>query len=436
MSYSLAVTFWSLASLTVVGLPLYSWRSRGRAYATFVVVVLAFSLPGALITHARLMGHVPLAAAGWLNGAFVYGMAAAAIHLAALVAPRLRAPHFRVGISLPAMVFLAAGVLCGAWLLLLLPVRGILAAIGWRQALDVLRLLDVLPLGLAAASVITSARLVEEVVRLPLDGQAPPVLTRLPIERYRRRRPPPAHGRPLRIVQIADPHLGPWQSVSKLNRQISALFRHEPDLVLLTGDFLTMESGSTPGALAEALAPLRRLPGRCFGIFGNHDYAYPDEVRHGLRAAGVTLLVDEEAIADTAIGPVQLIGADYIGRGRREHIQSLLARYPRRDGVLRLLLLHDPLGFRYVPRGDVDLTISGHTHGGQLGLLSLGLDWTVLSRSPWPDHGLFGHGTNRLYVHRGTGFYGFPLRIGVPGEASILEVTRGRGSQGPDLTHE
>ena len=40
----------------------------------------------------------------------------------------------------------------------------------------------------------------------------------------------------------------------------------------------------------------------------------------------------------------------------------------------------------------------------------------------WPDHGLFAHGTNRLYVHRGTGFYGFPLRIGVPGEASVLEV--------------
>jgi predicted MPP superfamily phosphohydrolase len=54
--------------------------------------------------------------------------------------------------------------------------------------------------------------------------------------------------------------------------------------------------------------------------------------------------------------------------------------------------------------------------------VSFGLDWTVLSRTAWPDHGLFGHGSNRLYVHRGTGFYGFPLRIGVPGEASLLEV--------------
>jgi hypothetical protein len=85
-------------------------------------------------------------------------------------------------------------------------------------------------------------------------------------------------------------------------------------------------------------------------------------------------------------------------------------------------MLHDPLGFRHLPENDVDLTLSGHTHGGQVGLVSLGLDWTVLSRSRWPDHGLFALGANRLYVHRGTGFYGFPLRVGVPGEASVLEV--------------
>jgi predicted MPP superfamily phosphohydrolase len=56
--------------------------------------------------------------------------------------------------------------------------------------------------------------------------------------------------------------------------------------------------------------------------------------------------------------------------------------------------------------------------------VSFGLDWTVLSRTRWPDHGLFGHGTNRLYVHRGMGFYGFPLRIGVPGELSMLELVQ------------
>ena len=183
-----------------------------------------------------------------------------------------------------------------------------------------------------------------------------------------------------------------------------------------------MESAGTPGALARALEPLRDLPGRAFAIFGNHDHASPEEVRAALAANGVRLLVDEETVVETAVGPVQLVGADYVWRDVDEHLQGLLARYPRRAGCLRILLLHDPRGFRHVPKGDADLTLAGHTHGGQLGLVTFGLDWTVLARSRWPDHGLFGHGPNRLYVHRGTGFYGFPLRIGVPGEASVLEI--------------
>ena len=71
----------------------------------------------------------------------------------------------------------------------------------------------------------------------------------------------------------------------------------------------------------------------------------------------------------------------------------------------------------------MDLVFSGHTHGGQMGLVTFGLNWTVLSRSRWPDHGHFAKGKSHLYVHRGTGFYGFPLRVGVPGEASLLELS-------------
>jgi predicted MPP superfamily phosphohydrolase len=215
--------------------------------------------------------------------------------------------------------------------------------------------------------------------------------------------------------------------VHRLQRRLDALLDHDPDLVLLTGDFLTMEGQGTPGALARALAPLRRLPGRCFAIFGNHDHEAVGEVRAALAANGVHLLVDDEACVSTQLGEVQIVGADWARERRAERIGRLLERFPRRAAHLRLLLLHDPLGFRDVPKGDVDLTLSGHTHGGQLGLVSLGFDWTVLARSRWPDHGLFGHGSNRLYVHRGTGFYGFPLRIGVPGEASLLELLPAAG---------
>ena len=123
---------------------------------------------------------------------------------------------------------------------------------------------------------------------------------------------------------------------------------------------------------------------------------------------------------------MQILGADYVGRGRREHLQQLVSRHPRMADHLRILLLHDPAAFHHLPDGAADLVLSGHTHGGQVGLVSLGLDWTVLQRTRWPDHGLFARGSDRLYVHRGTGFYGFPLRVGVPGELSVLELVPGR----------
>jgi len=205
---------------------------------------------------------------------------------------------------------------------------------------------------------------------------------------------------------------------------IDELMDHEPDLVVLTGDFLTMESNETPGALAEALEPLQRMRGRCYAIFGNHDHEAPEEVRSALAANDIRLLVDDSALAETEVGKVQIVGADYVRNGRTEHLASLLTAHPRVDDHTRLLLLHDPSAFHHLPEGEVDLVLSGHTHGGQIGLVSLGLDWTVLamSKGRWPDHGLFARGSSRLYVHRGTGFYGFPLRLGVPGEASLLEL--------------
>jgi predicted MPP superfamily phosphohydrolase len=421
---NLAQTFWLLAAVTAIGIPAYAWRVRGRRYAIFSAVVLAIALPGAVVMHTRLTSWVLADVAVWLDAAFVYSMAAAGAHLAALVRPRLRPTLFRLAVSIPGMAFIAGGALSGVWLVALLPLRAILLALGLDGAQDALRWLDLVPLAVAVLSVATSLRPVEEIVRIRIGALAaePEEMTRLPVERFRWRRPAPEAARPLRIVQITDPHLGPWQPEATLRRRIDDLMNHDPDLVLLTGDFLTMEGAGSPGALSRALEPLRRMPGRCFAIYGNHDHEAPHEVRRGLVANGVRLLVDEETVVQTPVGSVQIVGADYVGRDRGDHIRGLLALHPRREGHLRLFLLHDPLGFRTVPKGDVDLTLSGHTHGGQLGLLSFGLNWTVLSRSRWPDHGLFGHGTSRLYVHRGTGHYGFPLRVGVPGEASLLEL--------------
>lgn len=196
-----------------------------------------------------------------------------------------------------------------------------------------------------------------------------------------------------------------------------------PDLIVLTGDFLTVDAHDDPELLARGLEPLRQMPGRVFACLGNHDYEAPEVVRSALERAGARLLVDEQALVDTPAGPVEVIGAAFVWQKRAEHLAQLMARFPRMDGALRLLLLHDPGAFKHVPPGTVDLTLSGHTHGGQVGLLSLGLKWTMLRLFVnMPDHGLWARGTDRLYVHRGTGHYGFPLRLGVPAEESLLLV--------------
>jgi predicted MPP superfamily phosphohydrolase len=411
-----------LAVVVAIGVPLYALRVRGRRYATFGAVVLALSLPGALISHARLAALAGPRAAPWLDAAFAVCVAAVGLHMTHLVRARLRGPVFRALVSVPGQTFTAAGFMAGWWLLALLPPRLVLWGLGQVEVLHLMRWLDLAPFLLAAFSVATSLWPAAEWVRIRLGGGGPEEVARVPVERSRRRAPDAVASAPLRVVQITDPHLGPWQPVSRLRRHLDRLLAHEPDLVLLTGDFLTMEGQGSPGALAEALVPLRRMQGRSYAIFGNHDHEAAEEVKSALAHNGIRLLLDEEAVVDTRVGSVQILGADYVRRGRQAHIEGLLARYPRRPDHLRLLLLHDPAGFRHVPDGAVDLTLSGHTHGGQVGLLSFGFDWTVLRRSRWPDHGLFARGANRLYVHRGTGFYGFPLRVGVPGELSVLEL--------------
>ncbi|HWO13050.1 MAG TPA: metallophosphoesterase, partial [Polyangiaceae bacterium] len=229
--------------------------------------------------------------------------------------------------------------------------------------------------------------------------------------------------RPLRVVQLSDPHLGPFMSIERLRRIAGEAVRKSPDLVLLTGDFLTMESQGDPALLGAALEPLRALEGRVFACLGNHDHEALDTVRGALLSAGVRLLVDEAALVRTEAGDVQVVGADFAWRERERHLAQLCQRHPRVPGALRLVLLHDPGAFRHLPPGEADLVLSGHTHGGQLGLLSLGLPWTLMRLFVGaPDHGLWARGTDRLYVHRGTGHYGFPLRIGVPGENSLLRV--------------
>jgi predicted MPP superfamily phosphohydrolase len=334
---------------------------------------------------------------------FLYLHATVFVHSLSLIRPRMRSLPYRALISVPASFF-------GAGTLLALP-WALLAAFG----IDAPAVF--LPYLAAGIGVVQSLWAREETRDIVVaDREVVPALTR--------HEPGSARvTRPLRLVQITDPHLGPFMSVERLAGICQRAVDKSPDLIVLTGDFLTMESQADPELLARALAPLGQLPGRVFACFGNHDHEAPLIVRRALANNGVQLLLDHACSVDTDAGRVQLVGMVFVWRDRKQHLARVCAAHPREPGALRIVLLHDPGAFVHLPEGEADLVLSGHTHGGQVGLVSVGLPDT-LTRAfvKMPDHGLWARGTDRLYVHRGTGHYGFPLRLGVPSEESVLTV--------------
>jgi predicted MPP superfamily phosphohydrolase len=369
---------------------------RGRFFATFAAIILGIEGLSAVALFSE---------AEWLWPIYAWLHAAVFLHFGSLIWARMRPFWWRLAVSVPGSFFAAGTTLAIPW--------AVAAGLGFDP------IATWLPFALAGVGIVQSLRLGFEEVDVRIDGET----TGESVARHPKHRGDVPPGRPLRVVQISDPHLGPFMSVRRLRSICERAVSHEPDLILLTGDFLTMESQFDPSYLHDALAPLAAAEGRVFACFGNHDHEAPDIVRAACRAHGVRLLVDDEALVETEVGPVQIIGSDFAWRGRGEHLRALTARFPRRPGHLRVVLLHDPGAFKHLPEGEGDIVFSGHTHGGQVGLLSLGLSWTFVSGlTSMPDHGLWARGRDRLYVHRGTGHYGFPLRLGVPAEESVIRL--------------
>jgi uncharacterized protein len=374
---------------------------RGAAYAAFVGVLL--SIHTLVLVGLQHVFEPLLPLVIWLQLATL-------IHLLMLINARLRPNWYRAVVSIPAHFWIAGTFLAAPWAIA--SAVG-LPLFGWW-----------LPYIAALLGVAQSLRSRPEVVDLVLDGEHHPKLRRLSARRHRGGGQVTGTSQPLRIVQITDPHLGPFMSEERLRGICERAVAEEPELVLLTGDFFTMEGRGSADSLARALSPLESLTGRTFACLGNHDLEAPRAVAEGLAAAGVQLLIDQHAEIETSSGPVQIVGLNHIWRKRAERYGAVFARTPAPGDALRLVLLHDPSGFAHLPMGQADLVLSGHTHGGHVGLISLGLDWTSIGGLfGMPDHGFWGRGPDRMYIHRANGHYGFPLRVGVPSEESVLRVT-------------
>ncbi len=390
------MTPFTLASLVGLGgVTFVAWRRGGSRFARFVGTLFGVHT----LLSTALAPHVPTV----LLPVYAYAQGALFLHVATLARGRMPSTAWKALVSWPASAFLAGTFLAFPW-----AIAGAFTSVTatlW------------LPYAAAILGAIDSFMLRSKDVHVTLDGALVERLARHP------------HGdrrveRPLRIVQISDPHLGSFMSESRLRAVCERAVASDPDLVLITGDLLTVESNGSGGEmLARALAPLKALEGRVFACMGNHDHEAPREVSHALDSVGATLLVDDMATVELAQGPVEVVGYDFRWGDRARHLASVSERFPRRPGVMRVAMLHDPGAFAHLPDGAADLVLAGHTHGGQVGLLRFGLPHTVVSAlSSMPDHGFWALGTMRLYVHRGTGHYGFPVRVGVPPEESVLHV--------------
>ncbi|RKG93969.1 metallophosphoesterase [Corallococcus carmarthensis] len=222
------------------------------------------------------------------------------------------------------------------------------------------------------------------------------------------------------IVQLTDLHVGPFiqrRFMDELVRRANAL---KPDLVAITGDLV---DGTVPrlGGFVAALGNLHARYGSFF-VTGNHDYSSGAEawVAH-LGSLGIPSLRNRHVRMGDAGGAFDLVGVDDWHGGRRlgqkgyDLDLALAGRDPERAAVL---LAHQPANFKVAAEQGVDLQISGHTHGGQLFPMTalIGLSWEHSA-------GHYRHGDSHIYVSRGCGFWGPPMRLGSPPELVKLVLT-------------
>jgi predicted MPP superfamily phosphohydrolase len=239
----------------------------------------------------------------------------------------------------------------------------------------------------------------------------------------------PAELEGFRIMQISDLHVGNFLSGDKLTEYIEAINQKSCDLMVVTGDIINNNMAWFPECL-EALAKLKQPRYGSYVCIGNHDYyaGDPDGVLEGMRKLGMTVLRDEHVEVPVGNSRITVAGIDYPVWGRHGQeggqLPSLVdvALAQTNPDLPTVLLAHHPHAFDRAAERGVQLTLSGHTHGGQFAFtppggrtVSLGDLMFKYVAGPYEKNG------SRLYVNRGLGNW-FPMRLGAPPEVTLITV--------------
>lgn len=221
-----------------------------------------------------------------------------------------------------------------------------------------------------------------------------------------------------RIVQLSDLHISSFMPADEIRRCVGLTNQLKPDLIVLTGDYLSWDPAAQAD-VATALAGLR-APKGVFGCLGNHETITRTEasLTQMLGMNGIHILRQERAPITVREEILNLIGVDDSLEDLRV-IQSLVI-----PDTLNILLCHWPPSFEAAVKLGIDLTLAGHTHGGQLSLefLRRGLCLSRLE-SPYVS-GWYEKSGYQLYVNRGIGTTMLPIRLGARPEITILELYR------------
>ena len=241
------------------------------------------------------------------------------------------------------------------------------------------------------------------------------------------------HG--LRIVQISDMHLGSFRAGSDIVQHgIDLINAEKPDLILFTGDLVNdFADEATPWL--EQLKGLKASMGK-YSILGNHDYsdyaswANPEDKRANLetlkthhRNMGFRLLLDEHLPIEKDGESFTLIGVQNWGVRFQQYGNLKKAIAGTDPSKFRLLMSHDPTHWEaQVQETGIDLMLSGHTHGAQFGITIAGRTYSPAQwvYKQWAGH--YEQDGMQLYVNRGFGFIGFPGRVGMPPEITVIEL--------------
>jgi predicted MPP superfamily phosphohydrolase len=218
-----------------------------------------------------------------------------------------------------------------------------------------------------------------------------------------------------KIIHLSDIHHSPFTNIEHIKRAVKIANRLKPDMFVLTGDYVSHET--------QYIAPVAKVLGKLqseFGTYaclGNHDH-WTDaaSVTRHFREEGINVLINEGFRFEGRGGSFWLAGVDDHMVGLTDVPAALKGSYP---DEMKLLLAHNPIIFRKAVRAGVDLTLSGHTHGGQVKIRDD--EKRILPRRRLSS-GLHRRKSSQIYITRGIGTVVLPVRYQCPPEISLLTM--------------